>query len=218
MSALLEDGLWRRNARNANDMARLLSERVAEIDGVRITRPVEANEVFAVLPREAIAPLVEEFDFYVWDERTGEVRWVTSWDTTPEDVESFADGIARTCAGFPGLAVRELPDRRYHLIGVPFDFHLVPCAGDDAIGSDEERPPLRRHAEHLPGAVCVDDRLVRVGNHREGELELVDEPLLNRRGCRLRPPTTGAFQDSSSALCALKSLASWVQPGVFARG
>lgn len=96
--ALLEDGLWRDNARNANDMASLLAGRVAAIEGVRITQPVEANEVFAVLPREVIAPLVEEFDFYVWDERTGEVRWVTSWDTTPEDVERFAEGIAEACA------------------------------------------------------------------------------------------------------------------------
>lgn len=100
--ALLEDGLWRRNAENANSMARLLAERVESIDGVRITQPVEANEIFAVLPREAIAPLVEEFDFYVWDERTGEVRWVTSWDTTAEDVARFATGIARVCAGVTG--------------------------------------------------------------------------------------------------------------------
>ena len=100
--ALLEDGLWRRNAQNAKDAARLLAERVAAIDGVRITQPVEANEIFAVLPRDVIAPLAEEYDFYVWDERACEVRWVTSWDTTVEDVERFADGIARACAGAAG--------------------------------------------------------------------------------------------------------------------
>ena len=100
--ALLEDGLWRRNAQNANDMARLLAERVAAIDGVRITQPVEANEIFAVLPQDVIAPLAEEYDFYVWDERACEVRWVTSWDTTVADVDRFADGIARACAGAVG--------------------------------------------------------------------------------------------------------------------
>lgn len=96
--ALLEDGLWRRNAENANDMARLLAGRVADIEGVRITQPVEANEVFAVLPREVIAPLAAEYDFYTWDERACEVRWVTSWDTTAEDVARFATGISRACA------------------------------------------------------------------------------------------------------------------------
>lgn len=100
--ALLEDGLWRRNAENANAMAQLLAERTAAIDGVRITQPVEANEVFAVLPRDVIAPLAEEYDFYVWDERSSEVRWVTSWDTTTEDVERLAEGVARACAGVSG--------------------------------------------------------------------------------------------------------------------
>ncbi|MBN2847283.1 MAG: low specificity L-threonine aldolase [Coriobacteriia bacterium] len=97
--ALLEDGLWRRNAENANEMATLLADRVADIPGVRITQAVEANEVFAVLPQEVIAPLAEEYDFYVWDERGNEVRWVTSWDTTAADVARFAAGIARACEG-----------------------------------------------------------------------------------------------------------------------
>ncbi len=92
--ALLEGDLWRENAANANTMARLLAERAAAIPGVRITRPVEANEVFAALPHDAIAPLQAEFDFYMWDERADEVRWVCSWDTTTDDVERFARGIA----------------------------------------------------------------------------------------------------------------------------
>lgn len=96
--ALLEDGLWRRNAENANAMAALLAERARSVPGVHITRAVQANEVFAILPREVIGPLAEEYDFYVWDERAAEVRWVTSWDTTAEDVERFAAALARACA------------------------------------------------------------------------------------------------------------------------
>lgn len=92
--ALLEDGLWLRNARHANAMASLLASRVRDVAGVRITQPVQANEVFAILPPHAIAALAAEFDFYVWNERTNEVRWVTSWDTTEDDVLRFADAIA----------------------------------------------------------------------------------------------------------------------------
>lgn len=94
--ALLEDGLWRRNAEHANAMAALLADRVRDVPGVRITQPVQANEVFAIVPHDAIAPLASEFDFYVWDERAGEVRWVTSWDTTEDDVVRFAEAVART--------------------------------------------------------------------------------------------------------------------------
>jgi threonine aldolase len=93
--ALLEDDLWRANAETANRMAALLAESVRDLPGVRITQSVDANEIFAVLPHEVIEPLQQEFDFYTWDETAGEVRWVTSWDTTREDVERFAAGIAR---------------------------------------------------------------------------------------------------------------------------
>jgi threonine aldolase len=96
--ALLEGDLWRENAANANAMALRLAGAVRGVSGVRITQPVEANEVFAVLPHDAIAPLASEFDFYTWDERADEVRWVTSWDTTTGDVDRFAEGISRICA------------------------------------------------------------------------------------------------------------------------
>ncbi len=97
--ALFGGDLWLENARHANEMARLLAEGMAAVPGVAITQPVEANEVFAILPREAIEPLAKEFGFYVWDERAGEVRWVASWDTTPEDVAAFVAGARRLLAG-----------------------------------------------------------------------------------------------------------------------
>jgi threonine aldolase len=93
--ALLSDDLWLRNAAHANAMAARLAAGVREVPGVRITQPVEANAVFAVIPPAAVAPLTEEFLFYVWNEATGEVRWMCSWDTTADDVDRFAALIAR---------------------------------------------------------------------------------------------------------------------------
>jgi threonine aldolase len=93
--AYLSDELWRRNAAHANAMAARLYDAVADIDGVRVTRPVQANVVFATLPDEAITPLQDEFAFYTWDERAGEVRWMCSWDTTEADVDAFAAAIRR---------------------------------------------------------------------------------------------------------------------------
>ena len=92
--ALLTDSLWLRNARHANSMAARLADAVGSIAGVRLTRPVQANAVFAVIPAAATAALQEHFDFYTWDENTGEVRWMCSWDTTAEDVEAFAGALA----------------------------------------------------------------------------------------------------------------------------
>jgi threonine aldolase len=93
LDALLADELWRRCAAHANAMAARLADRVGELDGVTLTRPVQTNAVFAVLPARAIAALQEEYDFYVWDEHLGEVRWMCSWDTTEEDVEEFAAAV-----------------------------------------------------------------------------------------------------------------------------
>jgi len=96
--ALLTDDLWLRNASHANAMARELRARVAVIDGVRIARPTQANAVFAILPADVTARLQERFRFYTWDQATGEVRWMCSWDTTAEDVDAFATAVAEEMA------------------------------------------------------------------------------------------------------------------------
>ena len=93
--ALLTDELWRRNATHANAMATRLASAAAAVPGVKITRPVEANAVFAILPAEAVGPLQADYPFYVWDEATGEVRWMTSFATTEADVDGFVAALAR---------------------------------------------------------------------------------------------------------------------------
>jgi threonine aldolase len=96
LDALLADELWLRCATHANAMAALLAERVGPLAGVTITRPAQANAVFARLVSDkATVALQREYDFYVWDERLNEVRWMCSWDTTEEDVEQFATAVAR---------------------------------------------------------------------------------------------------------------------------
>src|SRR4051794_3066593 len=96
--ALLEDGLWERSAAHANAMAAALAQRVAAIPGVQLTRPVQANAVFAILPRALADAVRPDFPFYTWDEATGEVRWMCSWDTTEDDVAAFADALERAAA------------------------------------------------------------------------------------------------------------------------
>lgn len=95
--ALLEGDLWLESARRANAMATRLAERLKSVAGVSITRPVEANAVFAVLEASATAELQSKFHFYVWDDDTGEVRWMTAFDTTAGDVDDFAAAISAAC-------------------------------------------------------------------------------------------------------------------------
>jgi threonine aldolase len=92
--ALLADDLWLRCATQANSMATALADAVRDLPKLTITRPVQTNAVFATIPRDATAALQREFPFYVWDEQSGEVRWMCSWDTTQDDVDSFVDAIS----------------------------------------------------------------------------------------------------------------------------
>jgi threonine aldolase len=96
LSALLDDELWRRNAAHANAMARRLADGVADLPGLSIRWPVESNAVFASLPGDAISELQARYLFHVWDAPTGVVRWMTAFDTSPEDVDTFVADIRQT--------------------------------------------------------------------------------------------------------------------------
>jgi len=98
LDALLAGDLWQRAAGHANAMARRLADAVDGAPGLRITQPVEANGVFAVLPADVTARLQQDWPFYVWDEATGEVRWMTAWDTTEADVDRFVAVIREELA------------------------------------------------------------------------------------------------------------------------
>ena len=93
--AYFEHDLWKRNASHANQMAKLLENEVSNLKGVKITQKTEANGVFAILPKDIIPKLQEEYFFYVWDESSSEVRWMTSFDTTKEDILGFIDVLKK---------------------------------------------------------------------------------------------------------------------------
>lgn len=98
--ALLEGDLWRRNATHANAMATRLGEALASVPAIQLTQPVQANGVFATFPRAAIERLQRDWRFYTWDEATGEVRLMCSWDTTAAEVDAFASDAAMACTTY----------------------------------------------------------------------------------------------------------------------
>jgi len=92
--ALLTNDLWKRSAEHANRMARVLEAEIRKIPQVRIVWKVEANGVFAQLPKQAIEKIKQQYFFYPWIEDEGIVRWMCSFDTTEEDVREFAKCVA----------------------------------------------------------------------------------------------------------------------------
>jgi threonine aldolase len=100
-ATLLGTDLWLENARHANAMASMLAGRAEALPDLEIVHPVEANAVFAALPRTAVRRLLERAaqstPFHVWEPADGDrdvVRWMCAWDTRPEDVDAFAEAIA----------------------------------------------------------------------------------------------------------------------------
>jgi threonine aldolase len=99
LAQLLTNDLWLANAQHSNRMAKLLEREVSRIPQVKIVYQVEANGVFAQMPRAAIARIQERYFFYIWNEEESVVRWMCSFDTTEDDVREFATFVAQAVAG-----------------------------------------------------------------------------------------------------------------------
>jgi len=101
LNALFADGakVAMENAQLANSMAAKLYEGVLEIAGkhpeVSVPNRAEANAVFPILHGNVTKKIQEDFRFYIWDQVTGQVRWMCSWDTTLEDVEGLLTSLRK---------------------------------------------------------------------------------------------------------------------------
>ena len=93
--ALFDGGLGLAAASHANAMARRLRGALEELalPGLGFSQPTQANAVFAVLDNSAADSIRRTVPFYDWDRARGEVRWMTSFDTTEADVDSFVEVI-----------------------------------------------------------------------------------------------------------------------------
>lgn len=99
--ALFDDDLGVRSAAHANAMAARLRAALAagiadgSLPGLAFTQDTAANAIFATLPVGAADRIRERVRFYDWDRARGEVRWMTSWDTTEADIDGFVAVIRK---------------------------------------------------------------------------------------------------------------------------
>jgi threonine aldolase len=93
IETLIAGDLWRRNATNANRMAAKLAAGLAKVPGLRVTRPVQTNMVYCLIPPKAVRAARKKYQFYVFDEVASEVRLVANYDTTAADVNGFLAAV-----------------------------------------------------------------------------------------------------------------------------
>lgn len=93
LDAYFTDSLWLTNARHANTMARRLVAGLSTLKGTSLLYPVDANEIFVVLPAHMHDALQEAgAQYHPWpSDRPGEraYRLVTAFDTSQQDVDQF---------------------------------------------------------------------------------------------------------------------------------
>ena len=100
-AGLLENEAWRRNAVQANRMARRLAAGAADLPGVSVRQDVQSNAVFLAVSPEVASLLQREWGCYVWDEAQTIVRAMTAFDTSAGDVDAFLASL-REMAVSPG--------------------------------------------------------------------------------------------------------------------
>ncbi|SFK58636.1 hypothetical protein [Methylocapsa palsarum] len=91
--ALIEDGLWLRNAAIANSAAKRLADALRHIPQVKMHFPADANVLFVEMPKAlADSLLANGHEFYHWPLLGQDVyRLVASFNTTESEVDSFVD-------------------------------------------------------------------------------------------------------------------------------
>ena len=92
-NAILDNDLWIDLAAHANAMATELFRLTSTIDGVDLAGAPAVNSLFPRLSPDVIGPLRDWCFFWDWDVSQHQVRWMTAWDTTHEDVATFARGV-----------------------------------------------------------------------------------------------------------------------------
>ena len=92
--AYVENGLWLRLARQANDAAAAIARGIEHLEGVKLLAPVQANELFLEMNECAIDELIAQHVLFY---RRGPtvLRLVCRWDTTQEEIEQLIARITK---------------------------------------------------------------------------------------------------------------------------
>lgn len=91
--ALLADDLFIELGSRANSGARRLWERVGEMSVLGLGQAPTVNSLFPIVPQPQRGLLQEWSFFWDWNPARDQVRWMTAWDVTDEDVDVFVAGV-----------------------------------------------------------------------------------------------------------------------------
>ena len=92
--AYIKDGLFLKNARQSNLMAKILSEKLSKINSIQLTYPTQSNEIFIKIPKSIQDHLNNNGYSVQQDEMfDNSVRLVAAWNTTEKDIDKLINII-----------------------------------------------------------------------------------------------------------------------------
>lgn len=94
--AFLSNDLWLKNAKHANEMAKLLADNLKSIPEIKVTQKVEGNAVFVMIPKKYILIIQKKYFFHIFDEINSVARFMCSFNTSKKDVIDIANTIRKT--------------------------------------------------------------------------------------------------------------------------
>ena len=91
LNAYIEEELWKKNAQNANYMAKKLADGLKALPEVELVYPVEANGVFIRLPEYIVNALYDEgYNFDKWGKKDSNMyRLMTSFNSEIKSVQNL---------------------------------------------------------------------------------------------------------------------------------
>ena len=95
--ALLQDGLYERLGRQGDEPAGLIASACAA-HGIPLLVPAQTNQLFPIFSRRQLQELARDFQFNLGEPVDPEhqaVRIVTSWSTSPAQVQSLIEAIGK---------------------------------------------------------------------------------------------------------------------------
>lgn len=90
---LIANEIYKKIAKTELQMAKYLAESLRDFPQIEIVQKVESNVVFVKIPKSWIKPLRKSHFFYVWDQKKLIMRWMCSFDTNKDDIDSFIENI-----------------------------------------------------------------------------------------------------------------------------
>jgi threonine aldolase len=97
LMAYVEDGLWLRLAQGSNAAAARIAAGIADLPGLRLVAPVEANEIFLEMP-STVMDALERDGFQFYRRSATLARFVCRFDVTDTETDALVASLQRHCA------------------------------------------------------------------------------------------------------------------------